>query len=53
MTSIATIMGAVPLVLAGGAGAPHTRSPDALARALDKLEAETPIARDDHAPVRP
>jgi multidrug efflux pump len=86
MTSIATIMGAVPLVVAGGPGsasratigvvvifgvafstllslyvvpafyrllAPHTRSPDALARALDKLEAETPIARDDHAPVRP
>jgi multidrug efflux pump len=33
--------------------APHTRSPEALAQALDKLEAETPLARDDHAPVRP
>ncbi|MCR6685576.1 efflux RND transporter permease subunit [Pseudoxanthomonas sp.] len=75
MTSVATVMGAVPLVLAGGPGsasratigivvifgvtfstllslyvvpafyallAPHTRSPDALAHALERLEAETP-----------
>ena len=75
MTSIATIMGAVPLVAAGGPGsasratigvviifgvafstllslfvvpafyallAPYTRSPDALARKLDELEAVTP-----------
>jgi multidrug efflux pump len=75
MTSIATIMGAVPLVLAGGPGsasratigiviitgvafstalslfvvpafyallAPFTRSPEAVARKLEKLEAETP-----------
>jgi len=76
MTSIATIMGAVPLVLAGGPGsasratigiviitgvalstvlslfvvpafyallAPFTRSPDAVARKLETLEAETPV----------
>lgn len=75
MTSIATIMGAIPLVTAGGPGAasraaigvvivsgvafatiltlfvvpafyallaPYTRSPDALARELEKLEAQTP-----------
>ena len=75
MTSIATIMGAVPLVLAGGPGsasraaigvvvifgvafstllsllvvpaaysllAPFTRSPEAVAHELEKLEAETP-----------
>ncbi|MGH8130457.1 MAG: efflux RND transporter permease subunit [Steroidobacteraceae bacterium] len=75
MTSIATIMGATPLVLSGGPGsasrsaigvvvisgvafstllslyvvpsfyaflAPYTRSPEALARKLDKLESETP-----------
>jgi multidrug efflux pump len=75
MTSVATIMGAVPLVVAGGPGsasratigvvvifgvafstllslyvvpsfyallAPYTRSPEALARRLEKLEAETP-----------
>src|SRR5690606_25278123 len=75
MTSIATIMGAVPLVVAGGPGsasratigivviagvafstllslfvvpafymllAPFTRSPDAIARRLEALEAETP-----------
>jgi len=75
MTSIATVMGAVPLVLAGGPGsasratigivvifgvslstllslfvvpafyallAPHTRSPDTVAHALEALEAETP-----------
>ncbi len=75
MTSIATIMGATPLVLAGGPGsasrftigvvviagvafstllslfvipafyallAPYTRSPEALARKLEKLELETP-----------
>jgi multidrug efflux pump len=75
MTSIATIMGAVPLVVAGGPGsasratigvvvifgvafstllslyivpsfyallAPYTRSPEALARKLDKLEEDTP-----------
>ena len=75
MTSIATIMGAVPLVAAGGPGsasratigvvvifgvafstllslyvvpsfyallAPYTRSPEALARKLDKLEEDTP-----------
>ncbi len=75
MTSIATIMGAVPLVLAGGPGsasratigiviiagvafstllslfvvpafyallAPYTRSPEAVARRLETLEAETP-----------
>ncbi|MBD9367171.1 efflux RND transporter permease subunit [Xanthomonas sp. XNM01] len=75
MTSAATIMGAIPLVVAGGPGsasratigivvifgvafstllslfvvptfyallAPFTRSPDALAQELDKLEAETP-----------
>ncbi|HEX4854708.1 efflux RND transporter permease subunit [Arenimonas sp.] len=75
MTSIATIMGAVPLVVAGGPGsasratigiviitgvalstvlslfvvpafyallAPFTRSPEAVARKLEKLEAETP-----------
>ena len=75
MTSVATIAGAVPLVLAGGPGsasraaigvvvifgvafstllslfvvpsfysllAPFTRSPDALARKIDKLDAETP-----------
>ncbi|MGH8249097.1 MAG: efflux RND transporter permease subunit [Steroidobacteraceae bacterium] len=75
MTSIATIMGALPLVLSGGPGsasrsaigvvvifgvafstllslyvvpsfyallAPHTRSPDTLARKLDRLETETP-----------
>ena len=75
MTSVATIAGAVPLVVAGGPGsasraaigvvvifgvafstllslfvvpsfytllAPFTRSPDALARRIDKLDAETP-----------
>jgi multidrug efflux pump len=75
MTSVATIAGAVPLVLAGGPGsasraaigvvvifgvafstllslfvvpsfysllAPFTRSPDALARKIDSLDAETP-----------
>ncbi len=75
MTSVATIAGAVPLVLAGGPGsasraaigvvvifgvafstllslfvvpsfysllAPYTRSPDALSRKIDKLDAETP-----------
>ena len=75
MTSVATIAGAVPLVVAGGPGsasraaigvvvifgvafstllslfvvpsfytllAPFTRSPDALARKIDKLDAETP-----------
>ena len=75
MTSIATIMGAVPLVVAGGPGsasratigiviisgvafstalslfvvpafyallAPYTRSPDAVARKLEELEAKTP-----------
>ncbi|KFN42028.1 efflux RND transporter permease subunit [Arenimonas metalli] len=75
MTSIATIMGAVPLVVAGGPGsasratigiviitgvafstvlslfvvpafyallAPYTRSPEAVARTLEKLESETP-----------
>ena len=75
MTSIATIMGAVPLVLAGGPGsasratigiviisgvafstllslfvvpafytllAPYTRSPEAVARKLEKLEREPP-----------
>ena len=77
MTSIATIMGAIPLVVAGGPGsasratigvvvifgvafstllslfvvpsfyallAPFTRSPEALARRLEKLEQETPEA---------
>ena len=77
MTSIATIAGAVPLVLAGGPGsasratigvvvifglafstllslfvvpafyallAPRTRSPEALSRRLDELEADTPQA---------
>jgi multidrug efflux pump len=77
MTSIATIMGAVPLVLAGGPGsasratigvvvifgvafstllslyvvpafyrllAPHTRSPEALAHELERLDAQTPDA---------
>jgi len=75
MTSVATVMGAVPLVLAGGPGsasrstigivvifgvtfstllslyvvpafyallAPYTRSPEALAQELEKLEADTP-----------
>ncbi|UNK58202.1 efflux RND transporter permease subunit [Pseudoxanthomonas daejeonensis] len=75
MTSVATVMGAVPLVLAGGPGsasratigivvifgvtfstllslyvvpafyallAPYTRSPEALAHELEKLEADTP-----------
>ena len=75
MTSVATVMGAVPLVLAGGPGsasratigvvvifgvtfstllslyvvpafyallAPYTRSPEAVAHELGKLEAETP-----------
>ena len=75
MTSVATIAGAVPLVVAGGPGsasrsaigvvvifgvafstllslfvvpsfysllAPFTRSPEALARKIDKLDAETP-----------
>ncbi|MDY0021957.1 efflux RND transporter permease subunit [Arenimonas caeni] len=75
MTSIATIVGAVPLVVAGGPGsasrgtigiviisgvafstllslfvvpafyallAPYTRSPEAVARKLEKLEAEVP-----------
>ncbi len=82
MTSIATIMGAVPLVAAGGPGsasratigiviitgvafstllslyvvpafyallAPYTRSPDELARRLDRLEVETPKAKDETA----
>lgn len=77
MTSVATIAGAVPLVLAGGPGsasraaigvviifgvafstllslfvvpsfysllAPFTRSPDALARKIETLDAETPKA---------
>lgn len=77
MTSIATIMGAVPLVTAGGPGsasratigvviisgvafstllslyvipafyrllAPHTRSPEALARKIEALEDQTPHA---------
>ena len=77
MTSIATIAGALPLVLAGGPGsasratigvvviagvafstllslfvvpvfytllAPYTRSPNAVAQKLEKLEAETPDA---------
>ncbi|HET9033190.1 MAG TPA: efflux RND transporter permease subunit [Dokdonella sp.] len=77
MTSVATIAGAVPLVLAGGPGsasraaigvviifgvafstllslfvvpsfysllAPFTRSPDALARKIETLDAETPAA---------
>jgi len=81
MTSIATIMGAVPLVLAGGPGsasrgtigiviisgvafstvlslfvvpafyallAPYTRSPDAVAHRLERLERETPVV-DGHA----
>ncbi|GAB3515451.1 efflux RND transporter permease subunit [Pseudoxanthomonas daejeonensis] len=75
MTSVATVMGALPLVLAGGPGsasratigivvifgvtfstllslyvvpafyallAPYTRSPEALAHELEKLEADTP-----------
>jgi len=75
MTSVATVMGAVPLVLSGGPGsasratigivvifgvtfstllslyvvpafyallAPYTRSPEAVAHELSKLEAETP-----------
>ena len=75
MTSVATIMGAVPLVVAGGPGsasratigvvvisgvafstllslyvvpafyrllAPHTRSPEALARKIESLEDTTP-----------
>jgi multidrug efflux pump len=75
MTSVATIVGAVPLVVAGGPGsasrstigivviagvafstllslfvvpafyrviAPYTRSPEALKRKLEALEAETP-----------
>jgi len=75
MTSVATIAGAIPLVVAGGPGsasratigiviifgvafstllslyvvpafyallAPYTRSPEALAHELEKLEAETP-----------
>jgi multidrug efflux pump len=75
MTSVATVMGALPLVLAGGPGsasratigvvvifgvsfstllslyvvpafyallAPFTRSPEAVANQLAKLEAETP-----------
>jgi multidrug efflux pump len=75
MTSIATVVGAIPLVLAGGPGsasratigivvifgvsfstllslfvvpafyallAPYTRSPDAVAQRLEKLESETP-----------
>ncbi|MFZ1391644.1 MAG: efflux RND transporter permease subunit, partial [Dokdonella sp.] len=77
MTSVATIAGAVPLVLAGGPGsasrasigvvvifgvafstllslfvvpsfysllAPYTRSPDALARKIESLDAQTPVA---------
>jgi multidrug efflux pump len=77
MTSIATIMGALPLAVAGGPGsasrstigvviisgvafstilslfvvpafyaliAPYTRSPEALARKLEKLERESPVA---------
>jgi multidrug efflux pump len=77
MTSIATIMGATPLVLSGGPGsasrstigvvvifgvafstllslyvvppfyallAPYTRSPEALSKQLERLEAETPEA---------
>jgi multidrug efflux pump len=80
MTSIATIMGAVPLVIAGGPGsasratigvvvifgvafstllslfvvpafyrllARYTRSPEALAHELDRLEAETPDVQDE------
>jgi len=76
MTSAATIMGAIPLVVAGGPGsasratigivvifgvafstllslfvvpafyallAPFTRSPEALANELERLEAETPV----------
>ena len=75
MTSVATVVGALPLVLAGGPGsasratigivvifgvtfstllslyvvpafyallAPYTRSPEALAQRLEKLEADTP-----------
>jgi multidrug efflux pump len=75
MTSVATVAGAIPLVVAGGPGsasratigvviifgvafstllslyvvpafyallAPYTRSPEALAHELEKLEAETP-----------
>jgi multidrug efflux pump len=85
MTSIATIMGAVPLVLAGGPGsasratigvvvifgvafstllslyvvpafyrllAPHTRSPEALAHELDRLDAQTPEAHGQSAPAQ-
>jgi multidrug efflux pump len=81
MTSIATIMGAVPLVIAGGPGsasratigvvvifgvafstllslyvvpafyrllAPFTRSPEALAHELAKLDAQTPDTHDTH-----
>jgi multidrug efflux pump len=87
MTSIATIMGAVPLVLAGGPGsasratigvvvifgvafstllslyvvptfyrllARYTRSPDAVAHELDRLDAQTPDIQEQHpATVRP
>ena len=85
MTSIATMMGAVPLIVAGGAGAasrqtigivvlagvafstllslfvvpafyalvaPHTRSPDALAQKLQRMELEQPTttaAESSHA----
>jgi multidrug efflux pump len=81
MTSIATIMGAAPLVIAGGPGsasratigvvvifgvafstllslyvvptfyrllAPHTRSPDALARELERLDAQTPDSHEQN-----
>jgi multidrug efflux pump len=81
MTSIATIMGAVPLVIAGGPGsasratigvvvifgvafstllslyvvpafyrllAPFTRSPEALAHELAKLDAQTPDTHQTH-----
>ena len=79
MTSIATMMGAVPLIIAGGAGAasrqtigivvlagvafstllslfvipafyallaPYTRSPDALAHKLDRMEQDQPATPD-------
>jgi multidrug efflux pump len=81
MTSIATMMGALPLVASGGPGsasratigvvvifgvafstllslfvvptfyrllAPYTRSPEALAHELDRLDEETPEAEDEH-----
>jgi len=86
MTSLATMMGAMPLILAGGPGsasrftigvvviagvafstllslfvvpafyallAPYTRSPEALARKLEKLERETPeVASEAEAHAR-